>query len=43
VLVFPEPPSAPPPFDRKKKIYPSKANSGTEGCPDFHQFVQSNA
>jgi hypothetical protein len=28
-------------FDGKKKVYPSKAKTGTEGCSDFQAFLQS--
>ncbi len=41
---FPEPPGPPPAFDKKlKKSYPSKKQTGTEGCPAFHQFITENA
>jgi hypothetical protein len=30
-----------PKFEKKKRDYPSKKATGTEGCPEFHQWLQA--
>jgi hypothetical protein len=36
---FPEITRPAPKFEKKKRDYPSKNATGTEGCPEFHKWL----